>query len=229
MKGIIMKISEKTIGILQNFSQINSGFVFTAGNEVRTISEKKNVLASAKIEEDIPSKACIYDLKRFLSTLSLHEDPEVEFSEKCFTIKGNKKTKQKYMYASESMVISPPEKNITLPTVDMKFTLSWADIKSIIQASNVLQFQDTVFTVKDGKLVVQATDYSTTDDSKDIFEMEIDQFDTANEGAVMILEPDNFGKLYPQEHYEVTFSSKGICSFKSDLIEYWFTVSTKGR
>jgi len=37
-----MKLSEKTIAILKNFSSINSGIAFKAGNKISTVSPQKN-------------------------------------------------------------------------------------------------------------------------------------------------------------------------------------------
>ena len=61
-----MKLSEQTIEILSNFSGINPNMVFKEGNTLSTISEAKNILASATIEERIPREFGLYDLGEFL-------------------------------------------------------------------------------------------------------------------------------------------------------------------
>ena len=42
-----MRLSEKTLKILQNFTTINQSLSFKEGNKIRTISVMKNVLAEA--------------------------------------------------------------------------------------------------------------------------------------------------------------------------------------
>ena len=75
-----MKLSEKTLNILKNFSSINQSILVKQGNQLRTISVAKNILAEAEIKEDFPRDFAIYDLNQFLNGLSLHQDPEMDFS-----------------------------------------------------------------------------------------------------------------------------------------------------
>ena len=57
-----MKLSETTIDILSNFATINPNMLFKEGTTLSTISEAKNIMASATIEERIPREFGIYDL-----------------------------------------------------------------------------------------------------------------------------------------------------------------------
>jgi hypothetical protein len=67
-----MKLSDKTLKILKNFSEINQSILIKEGNELRTISVMRNILAEAKVEEQFPKDFAIYDLNRFLNGLDLH-------------------------------------------------------------------------------------------------------------------------------------------------------------
>ena len=60
---MIMKLSEKTLSILKNFSSINQSILFKKGNKLRSISVMKNILAEATVTEDLPKDFGIYDLK----------------------------------------------------------------------------------------------------------------------------------------------------------------------
>ena len=66
-----MRLSDKTLMLLKNFSTINQSILFKKGNSLRTISVMKNILAEATIEEDIPKDFGVYDLNQFLNALSL--------------------------------------------------------------------------------------------------------------------------------------------------------------
>ena len=70
-----MKLSDSTLAVLKNFAGINNSILVKKGNQLRTISVAKNILAEAEIPEDFPRDVAIYDLNQFLNGLSLHQDP----------------------------------------------------------------------------------------------------------------------------------------------------------
>ena len=74
-----MKLSENTLNLLKNFSEINSNIVFNPGKTITTIAEAKNIVASATVAEEFPQQFGIYDLREFLSTLTLVANPELSF------------------------------------------------------------------------------------------------------------------------------------------------------
>ena len=49
-----MKLSDKTIKLLKNFSSINQSILFKEGSKLRTISVMKNILAEATVDEEFP-------------------------------------------------------------------------------------------------------------------------------------------------------------------------------
>ena len=53
-----------------------------AGNTLRTVSVQKNILAEAKVDETFASDFAIYEVNRFLSAVSLFENPDFVFGEK---------------------------------------------------------------------------------------------------------------------------------------------------
>ena len=62
-----MNLSDNTLGILKNFAGINNSILVKEGNQLRTISVMKNILAEAQIPEDFPRQFGIYDLNQFLN------------------------------------------------------------------------------------------------------------------------------------------------------------------
>jgi hypothetical protein len=74
-----MELSDRTLSVLKNFANINSNIVFREGNELKTISVAKNILAKVTLDDDIPSTFGIYDLNEFLSVLGLVEKPALKF------------------------------------------------------------------------------------------------------------------------------------------------------
>jgi len=70
-----MELSDRTLSVLKNFANINSNIVFREGNDLKTISVAKNILAKATLDEAVPQEFGIYDLNEFLNVLSLVENP----------------------------------------------------------------------------------------------------------------------------------------------------------
>lgn len=85
-----MKLSNKTVSILKNFSNINESILFKKGNTLSTISVMQNIFAEVEIEEDIPKDFGIYDLGQFLQTLDLYQSPELDFTKEDFLVVDRK-------------------------------------------------------------------------------------------------------------------------------------------
>ena len=124
LRPVVMKLSDKTILLLKNFSSINQSILFKQGNKLRSISVMKNILAEATIDEDLPKDFGIYDLNQFLNGLSLHQSPELDFTNEQYVVIKEGKMRSKYFFADSSVIISPPDKEITLPSEDVSFILA---------------------------------------------------------------------------------------------------------
>lgn len=215
-----MKFSENTVNILKNFATINQSLIFESGNQLRTISPQKTVMAIADITDTIPSKAVLYDVSRFLAVYSLYKDePDVEFQDNCFVLSENRR-KTKYVFADASMVISPPNKEIQIPTVDAQFDVEWDDMKSVIKASGVLQLPEIAFIGKDGKCTLSAIDISNP--TTDTFGIELGE---TNDEFSLIIKTENL-KLIPNK-YKVSLSSQGISKFETDNLKYFIAIESK--
>ena len=137
-----MNLSDKTLTVLKNFAGINNSILVKEGNQLRTISVAKNILAEAEIEENFPRQFGIYDLNQFLNGLSLHQDPDLDFSPDSYLSIREGKRSVKYFYADPQVIIAPPEKEITLPTDDVSFTLDTNNLMQLLKAAAVYQLPD---------------------------------------------------------------------------------------
>lgn len=214
-----MKLSEKTIAILKSFSTINKSIVLKPGNVIKTITPEKTLMAVAQIEDMIPSEACIYDLSRFLSILSLHNDPDVEFHDKYFVISEGKK-KTRYVFADLSMVHAPADREVNFPTPDIEVSVEWADLQSVIKAAGVLQFSEIAFVGADGVCHLKAINSGSP--TADTFGIELcptkDTFTT-------IIKTENL-KVLPRD-YRVYISAKGISKFETTDVTYFIGIDSK--
>ena len=211
-----MKLSDKTISVLKNFSSINQSILFKEGNKLRTISVMKNILAEATVSEDFSKDFGIYDLNQFLNGLSLHSSPELDFANDGYVVIREGRSRSKYFFADPNVIVTPPDKAITLPSEDVCFELSTDQLDKLLKEAAVYQLPDISAVGEAGviKLVVR--------DKKN---------DTSNNHEIVVGETDsefvfNFKveniKVLPGT-YEVVVSQKLLSRFTSknhDLTYY---------
>ena len=206
LKERTMKLSDNALAILKNFAGINNSILVKQGNKLRTISVAKNILAEAEIKEEFPRDFAIYDLNQFLNGLSLHQDPDLDFQEESYLSIKEGKRRVKYFFADPNVIVSPPEKEIQLPTQDVCFQVDSVTLEKLVKAAAVYQLPDLSAIGEAGvvKLVVR--------DKKN---------DTSNEYAIVVGETDqeftfNFKveniKIIPGA-YDVVISSKLLSQF----------------
>ena len=223
-----MKLSNETVAILKNFGAINQGILFKPGKTLKTVSSHKNILAEVSIKEDIPAEFGIYDLNNFLSVISLHkDDPSFEFDEKQVTIVGNKgRSKIKYRFTPSNMIVTPPEKQLTMPDAEIKFELTAEDFDWVMRAASVLS-SPQVAIESDGKKVSIVT-LDLQNDSAHTDALEISEGN--GNKFKMVFKTENITKLMPGS-YDVFISSKGISHFKNKTVplQYWVTTEAVSK
>ena len=211
-----MKLSDSTLTLLKNFSNINQSILFKQGKSLRTISVMKNILAEATINEELPKDFGIYDLNQFLNGLSLHNNPELDFENDNFVVIKEGRSRSKYFFADPNVIVTPPDKSIELPSDDVSFELKTEQLDKLLKAAGIYQLPDLAVIGENGvvKLVVR--------DKKN---------DTSNDYAVVVGETEgnfvfNFKveniKLIPGS-YDVVVSQKLLSKFtcrEHDLTYY---------
>ena len=161
-----MKLSDKTLTLLKNFSSINQSILFKKGTSLRTISVMKNILAEATIEEDLPTDFGIYDLNQFLNGLGLHQNPDLDFQNTGHVLIREGKSRTKYFFADPNVIVTPPDKEITLPSEDVSFELSTQQLDKLLKAAAIYQLPDLAVVGGDGvvKIVVRDKKNDTSND-----------------------------------------------------------------
>ena len=153
-----MNLTDKTLDILKNFSSINNSIYFKRGNVISTISVTNNIFAKAEVTEDFPTPFAIYDLRGFLSGVSLFNGPSLEFPTESYMIIKSGKSKVKYFFADPDVITKPPEKDIQLPQYQFKFKLPYETLDTLIKASRVYNFPDLCLESEDGKVLLTGKD-----------------------------------------------------------------------
>lgn len=203
-----MKLSDKTLSVLKNFSSINQSILFKGGSKLRTISVMKNILAEAEVEEDFPKDFGIYDLNQFLQSLDLHQNPELDFSENEHVLIREGKSLSKYFFADPNVIVTPPDKSISLPSQDVCFVLSTDQLAKILKAASVLQLPDLSVIGENGVVKLVARDKKN--DTSNDFSVDVGETDSAFSFNFKV---ENI-KILPGS-YEVVISSKLLSRFQS--------------
>lgn len=214
-----MKFTESTLLILKNFSEINPSILFAPGSKLRTISPQSTVLAAANLDCEFPSEAVIYELSRFLSTLSLFSDPDIEFKDEKFVIKGGK-SKVNYAYAAKNMIMTPPDKDISIENPEATFVVSWEDLQNAIKAASILQLEEIAFKSDGSKLSMMVTD--SKNPTSDDYYVEVGECEKSFDITVK----SEYLKLLPS-NYTVKLSLEGVVEFQSQNVTYWIAAEAK--
>ena len=155
-----MKLSNETKEVLKNFSTINQNLVIKEGSSISTMSAMKNIIANAKVTEKFPKEFAIYDLNEFLAALSLFAKPELDFKED-FVLFTEENKALKYWYSDPS-VVTTPQKEITMPSVEISYKLSSSTLSEVQRAAAVIGAPDML--LENGKLKVTDKKNSTAND-----------------------------------------------------------------
>jgi hypothetical protein len=202
-----MKLSEKTIDLLENFSSINQSILVKKGSKLRTISVMKNILAEADIDENFEKDFGIYDLPQFLNGVGLMSDPDIDLKHDSYMIiREGKTTKVKFAFADPEVIITPPEKAITLPSQDVCFQLESVQLQKLLKASSVYQLPDLA-AVGDGETITLMVRDKKNDNSNE-FALTVGKTDKTFEFNFKI---ENI-KLIPGS-YDVVISKKLLSKF----------------
>ena len=148
-----MRLSERTVRILNNMSKINKSIQLKAGSEITSLSIQKNVLAKTPIEETFPQNFAIYDLDEFLKVMNLTDNQgDLIFTENFVTIKTDR-TEARYFFADPSIVQQPPERFPVLPSIECEFDLSIGDLNKIRTALSIYGHLEDISIVGKNKSV----------------------------------------------------------------------------
>jgi len=222
----MMRISDKTFDVLKNFSTINPSLAFKQGNTIRTVSEQKNILAQAVVEETFPQDFAIYELNQFLGLASLFENADFAFGEMDVTIRDeHNKSRSRYTYTDPSMVTSPPEKNIDMPDPEIVFSVTADDLKAVVSAANQLGLPEVV--VRGGTMGISLVATDTKNPTSNEYSRDV----ASSNGDVfnMVFKTENL--KFIAGDYDVKISKAGISHFKntSGYIEYWVATETNSE
>ena len=216
-----MQLDKDTIVKLKNFATINPNLVYNGSGKLKTISEAKNILAEANIEDGV-NKLNVYDLNEFLSVYSLINDGDITFNEnECIIKNGSQKVK--YVYADPNILTSP-QKDITMPPADYTFTLKQEDLNTIRKASSTLGHNTLRI-----KLANQSGDITVVDStgaSKNDFTLQSITSPTTSENVSFSFDILINNLKLIDDDYTVHLSNKLISKWEGSFATYFIALES---
>lgn len=217
-----MELSENTLNVLKNYSGINPNMMIRSGNTIKTISEARTVLSTAIVDADFPKDFGIYDLNEFMGVLSLVDTPRLKFEDEYVVVNDSTgRSKVKYFYSSED-TLTTPQKDITMPEANVKFTLDNDTMNKLKRAASTLGHSEISISGSDGVLSLAVVDSQNM--TSNAFSIDIDgEFD--NDATFNFILSTNNLKILPGD-YTVEISKKLISQFSHTSLDvkYWIAL-----
>ena len=214
------KISIETLDILKNFSSINSNILVKQGSTLTTVSPVKNVMAKATVKETFDTEFGIWDLNKFLGTVSLFDAPEFEFQDNFVRI-SNSSTEVIYHYC-EPKLLTTANKEITMPDSVLNFTLKQSDLLELQKAASVMQLPDMV--VRSNNSDVELAVLDKKDSTSNTYSIGVDV--TTDAEFDFYFKVENLKMI--SGDYDVTISEKKISQLvnTNNTVTYWIALET---
>ena len=152
-----MKISNKTLSLLQSFAQISSNLLVKPGKKLATRNAVNSIQARAVVDETFPQQFAIYDLNQLLSLISVSQNPDIEFGDKSLTIRSENGGEIEYFYADESLITAPNENAPTLEDI-YTFKMTGNDIQTIIKTASIVSATMLNIVSEKGKVTLSIND-----------------------------------------------------------------------
>ena len=201
-----MKISKKTLEILNNLSSLNMNFVFKEGKSQSSITTSKNRMVEVEFDEVFPSEFGVYDLKKFVKCVSNFEDPDLVFNENFVRISD--KNNEAVFSHTDKELLTYAKKSIIFPEPVAELSLDKESLKSLIKYSRLMEFNYLILESDGFQAVARIQEKSDKFDNT--FQVNLAMTDQAFKVAFTIK-----GLELVEDDYLISISDKGICRFKS--------------
>ncbi len=224
-----MKISTETMKVLENFARINPSILLTPGKTITTINNLGSVLATADIEEYLEYDIPIYDLKSFLSSMSLFKDPEINVdSDLYLTINETEEgynSSCNFHFGHKEFIKAPPITEVILDNRLLTFKLVAEKLASVTKAAGVFKLDTVTIFSEDGNIMFGITDPDKPD--QNTYNVQVGTWDGAE--FKLFMKIDNLVLLAGD--YDVTIEMGdqflGEFSNTSGNVKYWVSLDDK--
>ena len=217
-----MKLSDNTLAVLKNFASINSGVVLTAGKTQKTIHPDKSILVEAVLEDEFAETFGIYDLNQFLGNVTTLKNPELTFTKDSVTLDDGELSLT-YLGCSPNLIVTPPNKELVLKTVDVTFSLTNVTLQKLLKVANMNALPNLSVVGKDGSLLLKI--HERANDTSNHGSMKIGDY--TGKDFTATFKTDNL-KLLPDD-YNVEIQAGAFSKFTNakNTLTYFVALETK--
>jgi hypothetical protein len=183
-------------------------------------------MAEAEVEEEFETEFGIWDLSKFLGTISLFDDPDFEFSEKYVMIRSATGSCVKYYY-SEPSLLTVPTRRLDMPSVAVSFNLPHSVFHEIQRAASVLQLPDLAIRSEGRKIIAVVLDKS--EPTSNDYSIELGSMIGREAEFDFHFKIENL-KFIPGD-YQVDITEKVVSQFtsKSGGVKYWVALEASSK
>lgn len=229
-----LNFSKETIDVLKKVYEVNQGIKLVKGGDtIKCKSTDGSILIHAPIKEDIPRDFHIYDLREFLSVLSIIEDPIIDFSnDKYLQIQSNDETqKLRYLESDPEFVKSYIEKTPNLPSIDFSVTVTGEQFASVMKAATLMKLEYVGFVSDGEKIDIAAFNKNNGDDSvTNNFSIKLIEEETEPFEMFFKIETMNVGVLLGEGDLNFDVCSKKITKIVTESGKtFWMAMNTDSK
>lgn len=150
-----MQLSDTTLAILKNCSQLQNHILIEAGSTIRTINSHKTTMLKCEVEEKFSNEVRLHNLSDFIRMIGLFEEPEFNFGTDSVDIFDSTGAKMTYGYSDkEDLVVEmrdPPELVVT-----SEFIVTNSQMSKVVRAAQMNKVEDIGFICDDGRISIVA-------------------------------------------------------------------------
>lgn len=158
-------LTETTLEIFKNFSNINSEVTFKSGNFQRTCNQTRNFIADVELADALPVECSLYELNRLLGIIDTCKGaslPSILFGEKSLTV-IHEHGEVNIPYAHSDVVTKLPDQKFHMEKEIATFQLPLSLWSKMKRTASILDATSLYIIVNDeGKLQVKLVNEKDT-------------------------------------------------------------------
>jgi hypothetical protein len=228
-----LNLSKQTIDTLKKVYEVNQGIKFVEGDKTLKVKSTDNtLLMHAPIDEEFPRDFYVYNLREFLSVLSIIEDPTLDFSNDQFMTVTSKDGKQKlrYLESDPQFVTSYTDKEPRVPSTEFIADVTADQFASVMKAAQTMRLEFVGFVCDGSTITLTAFNRNNGDQAiTNNFAIEMGDHDTPFE-MFYKLDSQNIGVLLGEGDLSFEVSEKKISKVSTDSGKtFWIAMNANSK
>lgn len=231
MTDMKITLSKETIDTLKKMYEVNQSAKFVGGDQTLKLKSTDNsLLAHANITEKFPRDFYVYDLREFLSVISIIENPVLDFSDSKMVLISSPDGKQKlrYIETDPEFVTSYTDKTPKMPSTEIEVSVSGEQYQSVMKAAQTMRLEYVGF-ISDGETVSLSAFNKNNGDDNTTNKFAIELMEVEDDVKFEMfykLDNQNIGVLLGEGNLDFVISSKKISNIKTETDkEFWIAMN----